>query len=210
MKRTDNIHGTRNLFRTILILASAVTLIMAGSGMAQASEHALISSGKYDQGFMGSTRLGAGNLAGKTVFMSGSQLQWIINHKVGIAITSESAGCGNQTDMTIGGKEYDVYYQLTGLEIEMFPDSDKMIHRSCGITVGGGLIESENRVEFWRESDMFFMIEPRTGIEMNVTKWMRVNGVFSWRFASGVNSELFDNKDMSGWTAMMTMKFGWF
>jgi hypothetical protein len=206
-KRTTSVNS---LIKTFLTAIAVVTILLAGSVHVDAAEQTLIGKDRYPQGGMGSWRVGAGHLAGETIVMSGYQWQWIINHKVGIGLMGESAQFETPVNFTRGGEKYELKYNLTGVEFEMFPNSDGLFHRSCSIMIGGGSLDNERTSDRWSEKDVFFVVEPRTGIEMNVTKWMRVNGSFAWRFVSGVDSEVFSQKDMGGWTAMMTMKFGWF
>ncbi|MFH0883630.1 MAG: hypothetical protein V2A56_11635 [bacterium] len=190
--------------------AMILGFVLFSVGFVHAEERTLLGKDRYEHNGMGAWRVGAGHLAGKTVILSGYQGQLIINHKFGIGFAGENFEFENPISMTIGGEKYNVTCSTTGLDFELFTSSEKLIHPVYGVMVGGGTVENKRKSDSWTESDIFFVAEPRAGVELNVTRWLRVNGVVTWRFASGVDSELFDNSDLSGWTAMMTMKFGLF
>jgi hypothetical protein len=62
--------------------------------------------------------------------------------------------------------------------------------------------------------DAVFVWEPGVGVELNVTKFFRINFGASCRFVSGINadnkSDGFENKDFSGLNGSVTFKFGRF
>jgi len=196
---------------TAMMRFSLILIVMAfGASLAKAGEQTLLGKDGYQHGGMGAWRLGAGHFAGKTIVFSGYQGQLIINHKFGIGIAGENFQFEFPIDVSIDGEEYGITVTTTGLDLEMFCSAEKLVHPVCGVTVGGGSLDCRHKAEDWTESELFFVTEPRIGIEMNVARWMRISGVATWRFASGVDTELFDNADLGGWTALVAMKFGSF
>jgi hypothetical protein len=193
-----------------MVVVAGLILLTAGFALA-GEERTLFSDRDYDHGGMGAFHHGMGSFAGETQYMTGWQGQWVINHKFGIGVMGYNSGPEDGFDVTVDGTEYNVEMAYAGLDFECFDESDRMLHCVRGLTIGGGsLISRRNLDDKKVENSGFFMIVPRAGLEVNVVDWMRVSVVGSYRFGSGLDSKLFDNGDLRGWTVMAGFKFGSF
>ncbi len=167
---------------------------------------------------------------GTPSLMVGGRGGWIINHTLSIG--------GGGYAQVVGNKESDYNHPWTGahptlmmsqfgLELEYTLASQKGIHATVLFHVGGGSLSYEwidfdnfdyNGHDYYDDDnlghDFFFQMEPSVNVELNVTKWFRLNAGIGYRFVSGVNykfnGEEFKNSDISGITGNLQFKFGSF
>lgn len=90
--------------------------------------------------------------------------------------------------------------------------SRELVNVSIGTMVGGGAIvfEEINREDDDPYVDTVFVFEPEAGVHLNVTRWMRVSAVGSYRLVGGADTEDVSNGDLSGIAAGGSVQFGWF
>ena len=50
---------------------------------------------------------------------------------------------------------------------------------------------------------MFLFVSPEVGLEMNLTRWLRIAGAAGYRWVEGVNSAGLSNEDFTGWTGTL-------
>jgi hypothetical protein len=83
-----------------------------------------------------------------------------------------------------------------------------------GLLIGGGGVsykdETEDMFDHRRNADAFFVLEPSVHANLNVTKFFRIAAGVSYRYVTGLSSNISTNADLSGPTAMLTLKFGEF
>ena len=66
--------------------------------------------------------------------------------------------------------------------------------------------DNEDYTHSW---DSFFVLEPGLMVEMNLVKWMRLNGGISYRYAPGVAMASLPNS-FNNFSGIVTLKFGKF
>lgn len=87
---------------------------------------------------------------------------------------------------------------------------DKLIHINFQSTLGWGSVSYEDELTGNEvDEDGVFVINPQAEVEVNLTRWMRFGLAGGYRFVTGSDSS-FDNNELSGANAMLTLKFGWF
>jgi len=204
----------KGILRYAITLFAALWIVLCLTlftvGVALADENTLLDNRNYESGGMASSNFGYGNLAGEAVPVSGFHANWIINHSLRLGFYSESNSLEDEYDMTIDGIKYGINIETTGLDIGYTCDSDRILHPVCGLMIGGGYLKSKRLEDGHTERSDFFIVQPRIGVELNVTKWMRVETLATWRLANGVESDLFDDRDIGGWSAFIGFSFGWF
>lgn len=201
----------RDLVTLLVGIIVVIGLILMTAGFALAGdETTLFPSEIYDNGGMVSTGHGIGNFAGETEYAHTWQLQWVINHKIGVGLIGYHMGPQETIDVTVKGHPYEVKYSTLGADFECFSGYEMAFHPLLGMTVGGGFVESVQQDGPQDESSGFFLVAPRAGLEANVTRWMRISATVSYRAGLGLDSNLFDSGDISGYTVMFNMKFGTF
>ncbi len=144
---------------------------------------------------------------------------WIINHTLslgggGYGLVSRIRAPGG------GGALEDPVLRIGygGFEIGYTPRSDRLMHPALFLLIGGG---SAGTRESWEEDldddwqddpslDSFFILEPGVAIELNVTRFMRVDAGGSFRFVSGLEKDGLTESAIGGPSAVLTFKFGSF
>ncbi len=85
------------------------------------------------------------------------------------------------------------------------------LYTSARIGWGGiGFDLDDDPFDYRGRVDAIFAFTPEVGVELNLTKWMRVAGAIGYRYVDGVNTSGFKDKDFSGVTGSIGFRFGWF
>lgn len=193
-----------------IIVVLGLILMSAGFALADDETTLIKKCNDVKHGGMTSVNWGAGSFAGETRYMEGWQSQWVINHSFGIGLYNYSLGDFDKLRLTRNGGTYDVTYETFGLDFECFKEYESVVHPIMGLSLGGGFVKSVQQDGLDDEVEGFYMAAPRVGVEVNVVKWMRITGTASYRFGMGLDSRLYDNSDISGYSLMFGVKFGSF
>lgn len=104
-----------------------------------------------------------------------------------------------------------------GFFIEPAILAKKPVHFTVPLIIGAGGIahnvvwdEDTNNENKVTNGSAFFLFEPGLTLEMNMTKFMRIQLGGSYRFAYGLNLEGVDSQALNDWTAELCLKFGAF
>lgn len=177
-----------------------------------AQEETLL-SGDIESGGFGGPALKVTQINGEGAVLVGGRGGWIINHSFVLG----GGGYGLVND--ISAKVPDTSRGLTllemgygGLDLEYIASSDNLIHLSIGLLIGGGGVgyKDEHLVGENRNMDQFFIVEPSAHVNLNVTEFFRIAAGVSYRYVNGVNSAVTSDADLSGPSAVLTLKFGTF
>ncbi|MCB0689718.1 MAG: outer membrane beta-barrel protein [Saprospiraceae bacterium] len=99
-----------------------------------------------------------------------------------------------------------------GLWLGYTPYSFKMIHPYVSTKIGWGFADIRNdpfRIN--SNGDAIFAFTPEVGMELNLTKFFRINATLGYRMISDVDQlPDYSNKDFSSLTGQITFRFGWF
>jgi len=204
----------KNMIRNTLLVGLAV------ARFAMSQEQTLLQD--VHHGGFGSYTLQGTRIDGHSRLFTGMKGAWIINHSLylgiggygmikGIDAPADTAGNAQYLQMGYGGA-------LIGYTIL----SDKLVHFNVESLIGaGGYVlsdgkwdEHENDCDEECKHDMiqpFFAWEPRVGVEVNVTKFMRVSAGVGYRLI--VQDEAkngFSDSDLGGPVGSIDFKFGRF
>ena len=99
---------------------------------------------------------------------------------------------------------------MTGFAIK----GNHAVHPVINTLIGWGNVSlKDNNISvgsFNTKEDGVFVFEPSLQVEMNFTKFFRVDVGCGYRLVSSLELENFTNDDFSGISASLTLKFGWF
>ena len=152
-------------------------------------------------------------------YIIGSQAAFSFGKKVNIGV----AGYGLLTDVgsdqfATDGSEYFIEMGYGGLLFEPVFGSDRMIHLTTPVLLGGGMAAlSKNRpwdinydFDDYLDPEFFFIVEPGVTAELNLFRFMRLNAGVSYRLTgeTGILQAL--STDLSGWSGRIGLKLGWF
>lgn len=154
---------------------------------------------------------------GSMAYMVGGRGGWVVNHALiigggGIGLSSRI------TARTIGpDTSIDVSFSYGGLFLDYMFMSNKVVHPSVSLLIGGGSASTNRRP--WRDSmsmhgnesyNGIFVLEPAVHIELNVFKHFRLMAGVAYRYVTGVTGQESSNADFSGVSGVLTFKFGTF
>ncbi len=195
----------RVLFVVIFILVIAMPVV--------AQEETLI-NGEIQSGGFGGPVVKIGPMNGTTGVFVGGWGGWIINHTFSIG----GAGYGLVNNIKISdpsgtGRTTYLNFGYGGLDLEYIGNSMNLIHYTLGVLIGGGGISYRDSIYqnySEKNTNAVFVLEPSANIEMNVTKFFRIDIGASYRWVNDVQFDGLKDKDMSGLSGMLTLKFGTF
>jgi len=148
---------------------------------------------------------------------------WYINQRFMIGLS----GGATTNDLPVPaqfsalpGEKLSYEYGQFGLATEYVLGSNKTFHVVFQLMTGAGFTVQYDR-HTYRESynrnygvaldeNWFFVAEPGVQIEMNVFRWMRFSPGYSYRSVYGSDSPGLRDKDLSGSSLNLTLKFGKF
>jgi hypothetical protein len=161
----------------------------------------------------------------RDVFLSGFNAGFIVDHTLTVGFSG--SGWTNRNTMF-----YDNLTETTGacleggfgrLLIEYTPNSQSAVHLTFPIMAGfgGASYVSDTKINVWDEdewdtrhkiidTDGFFTVEPGVRAEINLLRFMRLNGGVSYRFVNGLNLVNTPTDLMDGFTFNFGIKFGKF
>jgi hypothetical protein len=192
---------------------AVVFLALTFAAVASAQEETLI-CGNIESGGFGGPAVKVTTINGEGAVMIGGRGGWIINHT--FVLGGGGYGLVNDISATVpdaadGFRYVDLGYG--GLDLEYITTSDRLVHLSIGLLVGGGGVryKGDRVTDDRRSMDGFFVAEPSLTVNLNVTRFFRIGAGASYRYVNGVNGGgITSDADLSGASAMLTLKFGKF
>lgn len=162
---------------------------------------------------------------GQDALLTGGELAFVLNRSLNIGF--EGYGMVNHVlSDNLSADQEELYLQMGygGIHIEPVLWSENVLHLSFPILIGaGGVGEtikpywSENQGEWqfhedpeYYRSDLFFVAEPGIMAELNVFRFMRLAAGASYRFTSDIKVGDTLEKDIEGFNANLSLRFGWF
>lgn len=193
------------------VISVVLMLLIASPLLAQQQT---LFSGKVEHGGYGGPVVKFSQVNGKFGVLVGGHGGWIINHT--LVIGGGGYGLTNDVEANALGPSNKKYidFGYGGFEVEWVMNSDKLVHFSVHTLIGGGSVayQREDSTDRAEDLDGFFVLEPGVTLDLNVTTWMRFSVGASYRYINGVDSnlKLSSNKDLSGLSAMVMLRFGKF
>jgi hypothetical protein len=161
--------------------------------------------GGLDSGGFGAIVFRFGEVGDQFATFGGVRGGWIINHQ--FVIGAGFYGLSNEIclddDRDCRFRELEFGYG--GFEFEYVGMWDRVAHYTLQLLIGGGGVTF-----FSVASDGVFVAEPVANLELNVTKWWRINVGAGYRIVAGVNAGGLENSDLSGVFGNVEFKFGGF
>lgn len=128
---------------------------------------------------------------------------WIINHRFIIG----GGGYGLSSEICVDEdgrcRTRQIEFGYGGFEFEYIGLWDRVAHYSLQLLIGAGGV-----TVFDFESDPVFVAEPAAKLELNVTKWFRIDVGGGYRFVSGLDLGRLDSGDLSAPFGSLEFKFG--
>jgi hypothetical protein len=181
-----------------------------------AQEETLIGS-EIESGGFGGPSLKITQLNNENAVLLGARGGWIINHTFVLG----GAGYGLVTRVQAQKTDsihHTIDFGYGGLDLEYIASSNNLVHLSIGLLVGAGGVgyrnDDDNRyddiIDDSHPKDAFFILEPNVQANLNVTSFFRIAAGVSYRYISGLQSQLATNTSLDGVSGVLTLKFGKF
>ena len=177
-------------------------------------EKTLLDDGEVSHGGYGGPVIKFSQVNDKFSVFFGGRGGWIINHT--FVIGGAGYGLVNSIDgnETIFGSTRHLDFGYGGLELGYINNSDDLIHFSVYTLIGGGSVRSRIDDDLFPDYDdnhnRFFVLEPSVNVVLNLTTFMRVAVVGSYRYVNIDDAQNLTASDLSGPSVGLTLKFGKF
>jgi len=105
----------------------------------------------------------------------------------------------------------DMRTDYSGLELEYLNQTHRILHFGVQTLLGTGEVRYRDpgNIEGPTSSD-YFVIQPGVNMHLNVTHWFRVSGGIFYRFAIDTDLPGTSDDDLSGFSALLGLRLGWF
>ncbi len=196
------------------LAAVVATLFSAMPSVAAAQDQVLLGSRPQSTGAFGGPIIRVTQVAGETIGIFGGGGSVLFNRR--FAIGGEGFGGTTSADVIIGGtpQRGEMDFAYGGLTLDVITRPSKLVHVTYGVLIGGGA------VSVWPDNlrprhptssgDPFGAIEPRLGIELNLTRSARVGLSGGYRFTYGSEIDGLVNNDLNGSSGSIVFRFGRF
>ncbi len=155
---------------------------------------------------------------GKVYAMGGGEGAVILNHQFIIGFSGKALGTPIMTAGNTG-----LYLGYGGLMLGYVFLPDQMLHPYIKTTIGaGGITEvsdpwsyyhnhNDNTNDFVRNAMPFFALDGEAGLELNVTRWMKVIAFAGYHYIYGpFDISGIKDTDLQGIDFGVKLQFGWF
>lgn len=213
--------------KRILVFLTLSFLALTLGASAQEKQETLFGS-PVEHGGFGGVVTKMTPIHGEMGLMVGGYGGWLINHQLMIG----GGGYGLATDVRASadaelayapnGEPLYVDFGYGGLMIEYIIAPHRLVHINVQALIGAGGVSYR---EDWRNdvfgdddghyhhgpSEALFVAEPSVNVELNITEWMRLSAGAGYRYVTGVDGlRGLENKDLSGASGQIALKFGSF
>jgi hypothetical protein len=192
--------------------AMTLLLLVALAGPAGAQEPETLLGDNVEHGGYGGPVIRLSGINGQFGIFVGGHGGWIIDHR--FVIGGGGYGLvGNTLDVPyvspFGGRSY-LTFGYGGLEVQYIGQPVKLVHFTVFTLVGAGGANYRAGGTTMLDSDPLFVAEPGAGVEVNLTRTIRLSAGATYRLVRGVTLPGLTNGDLSGPSGFIGLGFGHF
>lgn len=196
----------------------SLLILLSIPAVVSAQEAETLFQGGVRHGGFGSLLFGVTSVNGEAAFLRGTRGAWILKFREGNTLHVGLGGYRSETGFSVENwtrtdvfNEPELETNYGGFELEYLNRSNELIHFGAQLLIGGGTIQyKENDIDVDKTSDGYFALQPGANIHLNVTHWFRISGGLFYRHAGDVNLVGTSNKGLSGFSAIIGLRFGKF
>lgn len=204
-------------------------ILITGAPLTAQQQHETLFDSPIEHGGYGVLVQKLTSIRGEAGLMMGGYGGWLIDHRLMIGaggyglVTNVRASAESEAAYSPFNEPLYVEFGYGGLMLEYIVAPTKLVHINLQALIGaGGVTHRSNMYDNLLDEDgpdyrhygrkeAVFVAEPAINVELNVTQWFRVTAGGSYRYVSGVNEiRGIANKDLSGPSASLGLKFGAF
>ena len=184
-------------------------------------------NGKLESGGFGAPVVKFTSIKGEFGVLAGGYGGWLINHQLlvglgGYGLVNDIRGTqAAVAEYSRDGRPLYLNFGYGGFVLEYIANPSSLVHLSFNTLIGGGAVNYRNNHFDFEENDFtwemqdkydaFFIVEPGIHAEVNMTDWCRAGIGAQYRYVNGIGSLTgVSNKDFSGPSGSITLKFGSF
>ncbi|MEO0557297.1 MAG: hypothetical protein AAF170_03835 [Bacteroidota bacterium] len=200
-----------------LLVLFLVPAFMLTSGTALAQENEPLINGSVTHGGFGGPVVKVSSINGDLGLFVGGRGGWILNFKPNHAFVIGGGGYTLVSDVEINdamasGGPVDLDLSYGGLEVEYVNRTREVVHFSAQVLIGQGVAESSKEIRNGGDQDEggFVVVEPGVNALLKVTDYFRIGVGGSYRLISGTDLDGLSDSELSGASAVLTLKFGSF
>jgi len=197
-----------------------ILLLIIGS-VIYAQEETIIGENEITTGGYGAPVIKFTSINSQFGVLVGARGGWILDHSITLGV----GGYGLVNNVEVNGNSDErsplLNFGYGGIDLGYIMKWHKLLHASFNFLIGGGAVgERMNFNVFGLNLNLpnlgmiknhnFFIAEPEADFELNIVKFCRIDIGASYRFISGAKQNGLSNTDLSGVSAIMTLKFGRF
>ena len=195
---------------------------------ASAQEQETLFSSPIEHGGFGAAVAKMTPIRGEMALIVGGYGGWLINHQLMLGgggyglVSNIRASNDAEAAYSPYGEQLYVEFGYGGVMLEYIMAPSKLVHLNVQALIGGGAVtyrddwfdgmynDNYNSRHYGR-TEALFVAEPAVNVELNVTEWFRVSAGASYRFVTGADELIgLENKDLSGPSGQLALKFGAF
>lgn len=204
---------------TLLLILVFGFLMATAQEDRECNEISTLFSKSNSNGGYGAMSFSYTEIDGKDAFLVGARGAWIIDHSFAIGL----GGSGFVNDINYDNwRDNDLNYNLAGgfggLYLEPIIAPRLPVHLSFPMLFGVGGIARIDDKHHWESNwmhddsneDAFLIFEPAVELEFNMTRFMRLGALLSYRFTSKIDMDNTDPDILEGASVGLIMKFGKF
>lgn len=146
-------------------------------------------------------------------FSSGGGAGIIINQTLFIGGYGLKLAPVIEKELILDGQNYqdlEIDFNHAGLWVGYIHDFRKLIHFGGSAKFGWGNIALEHASFPGDYDDNVLVITPQAEVEVNISKWFKINAGLGYRLVTSVNENFFSKKDFNSPEASISLMFGWF
>jgi hypothetical protein len=134
---------------------------------------------------------------------------FVIDRAVSVGFGAFGLVNGPEADVRISGEKPSIGLGYAGAVIEAIFFADHVVHGTVGILAGGGAATYQFDTERLEDrEDGIFVLDSFAGLELNVTRGIRLNTGVGWRQTFGVELRGLSDRDVAGLTVHLILKLG--
>jgi hypothetical protein len=210
----------RSIARGAAALVVPLLLVFTSMGAARAQDVQTLFAGRVSHGGFGGPVVKFSDVGGSLGVWVGGRGGWIIGFGDHHSISLGGGGYGLASshpvpDPAAAGwpekEDLRVRAGYGGFELEYTNRSQRLVHWTASTLIGAGSVAVEGAdVPVSAEEPAFFVLEPGLHAELNVTRFLRLHAGFSYRHTSGAERAGYTDRDFSGVSGRIALKFGGF
>lgn len=178
----------------------------------------LFGGGKTSHGGFGAIMVNYTEIGDKEALLVGGRGGWIMNHGFSIGLGGYGLTNNVYYDDVISNERVQLEMGYGGLYMEATVASKWPIHLSFPILIGAGgatYVNAPDSSDRWSsdpvaDSEAFFVVEPGVNLELNITKFFRMDFGLNYRWTQGMNLLRTKDAELEGFSGGVTLKFGKF